>query len=97
MAGKVCEFLHDNRLGVGVKGTRFKFEGIAYIYLELVTVDGTGHVLEYEPVLISSNISTNIYGIKTEERFKKCIKDYESSSIVFETKTGERLQISCLK
>ena len=80
-----------------MEGSRFKVEGLAYLNLELVTVDGTVHVLEYEPVLVSANISTNNIRYQNRKLFKKCIKNYESSSIVYETKNGERLHISCLK
>ena len=46
--------------GIGIEGSKFIFDGVVYLNLGLVTQDGHIYNLDYEPVLVSSQISTNI-------------------------------------
>ena len=45
--------------------------------------EGHTYNLKYEPVFVSLQILTNIYGMKTEERFKSCLKDHENLALVY--------------
>ena len=56
------------------EGSKFIFGGVVYLNLGLQTEKGHTYTLEYEPVFVSSQISTNINGMKTEERFKLCFE-----------------------
>ena len=54
--------------------------------------------MEYEPVSVSSQISTDIYGIETQERFKSCLKDHENLTLVYSPRVGdENITIKCYK
>ena len=54
--------------------------------------------LEYEPVFVSSQIVTSIYGMKTEEQFKSCLKDCENLTLVYSSRVGdENITIKCYK
>ena len=58
-----------DRLGSGIDGNRFEFDRIVYLNLSFKTESGRLFTLQYQPVLISSAIKSNIYGAKTENRF----------------------------
>ena len=75
--------------GIGTEGSKFIFDGVVYLNLELQTEEGHFYNLEYEPVFVSSQISTNIYGMKKEERFKSCLKDYENLTLVYSPRVGD--------
>ena len=77
-----------SKCGIGIEGSKFIFDGVVYLNLELQTEEGHIYNLEYEPVFVSSQISTNIYGMKTEERFKSCLKDHENLTLVYSPRVG---------
>ena len=78
-----------SKCGIGIEGSKFIFDGVVYLNLELQTGEGHIYNLEYEPVFVSSQISTNIYGMKKEERFKSCLKDYENLTLVCSPRVGD--------
>ena len=41
------------------------------------------YVMDYEPILISSNITTCIFGIHSERRFKGAMRDHDERTIKF--------------
>ena len=83
--------------GIGIEGSKFIFDGV-YLNLGLQTAEGHKYNLEYEPVFVSSQISTNIYGMKTAERFKSCLKDHENLTLVYSPRVGdENITIKCYK
>ena len=87
-----------SKCGIGIEGSKFIFDGVVYLNLELQTEEGHIYNLEYEPVFVSSQISTNIYGMKTEERFKSCLKDHENLTLVYSPRVGdENITIKCYK
>ena len=56
------------------------------------------YTLEYEPVLVSSKVKSNIFGAKTENRFKTCVRDLENATIVYTTRDqGETVKVKCYK
>ena len=82
--------LHEvTQCGIGIEGSKFIFDGVVYLNLGLQTAEGHTYNLEYEPVFVSSQISTNIYGMKTEERFKSCLKDHENLTLVCSPRVGD--------
>ena len=84
--------------GIGTEGSKFIFDGVVYLKLGLQTAERHTYNLEYEPVFVSSQISTNIYGMKTEERFKSCLKDHENLTLVYSPRVGdENITIKCYK
>ena len=87
-----------NRLGSGIDGRQFKFDGIVYINLTFETESGRPFILEYKPVLVSSSIKCNIFGAKTENRFKSCIRDISKGTITYRTGMCEEpITIHCFK
>ena len=77
--------------GISVSGENFEFDGVVYLNLKFKGVDGGDYTLEYQPVLVSSRITSNILGIYTEMQFKGTVRDQENESIIFmpkDTKSG---------
>ena len=84
------------RCGIGIEGLKFIFDCVVYLNLGLQTAEGHTYNLEYEPVFVSSQISTNIYRMKTEERFKSCLKDHENLTLVYSPRVcNENVIIKC--
>ena len=84
--------------GIGIDGSNFKFDGIVYLNLALLKQDGSYYNLQYEPVLVSKNISANIYGMNTEERFKSCLRNKEDLTMTYVTKSdSEIIHVKCFK
>ena len=87
-----------DRLGSGVDGNSFKFDGIIYINLTFKTESGRPFTLEYEPVLVSSAVKCNIFGAKTENRFKSCSRDIDKGTITYRADTCEEpITVNCYK
>ena len=59
-----------NSSGIGVDGHTFCFDGIAYLNFSFDLREAGTHQVEYEPVLVSKEINSNIFGAKTENKFK---------------------------
>ena len=77
---------------------RSNLKGIVYLNLTFKrSNDSRNYTLEYEPVLISSEVTTCIYGAQTEEKFKSCHRDFEKSTICYVTKDNQTVDISCYK
>ena len=85
-----------NQVGSGVTGTQFSFDGLIYLNLGLEKADGTIYTLEYEPVLVSSNVMTSIFGINTERRFDETRRQHNGDSLTFVTKEIEEIRIKML-
>ena len=45
--------------------------------------------MEYEPVLVSKEINSNIFGANTENRFKSCERDFEKLFIEYKTDNNQ--------
>ena len=43
-------------------------------------------VIEYETVIVTSKIDMCIFGIKSEEKFKKCIRNESNHTLEYHTK-----------
>ena len=80
--------------GTGIDGSQFKFDGIAYMNLSFPNEQGPVYTVQYEPILISSHVTCNIFGAKTENHFKTCQRDLENSTITYTTKGTNSLNIS---
>ena len=84
--------------GIGIEGSKFIFDGVVYLNLGLRKEEGHTYNLEYGPVFVSSQILTNIYGMKTQERFKSCLKDHENLALVYSPRVGdENITKKCYK
>ena len=82
----------------GTEGSKFILDGVVYLNLGLQTEEGHTYNLEYHPVSVSSQISANIYGMKTVEPFKSCSKDHENLTLVYSPRVGdENIAIKCYK
>ena len=80
-----------NKKGVGVNGSEFKLDGICYLNLKLESEHGDKILLEYKPVLISSQIKTNILGIKSEESFKEITQNNVQKTLTYTLKDDEKV------
>ena len=85
-----------NQVGIGVTGTKFSFDGLIYLNLGLEKADGTIYTLEYQPVLVSSNVMTSIFGINTERRFDETRRQHNGNSLTFVTKEREEIRVNML-
>ena len=85
--------------GTTVDGSRFSFEGIVYLNITFPQTPKSrdSYTLEYEPVLISSKVTTCIYGAQTESRFKNCYRDIEHSTILYTTKENKNVNVKCYR
>ena len=83
--------------GIGVDGSVFNFDGVVYLNLKLLLVNGGEYVIEYEPVLVSSKVSTNIFGIKTEERFKYFTRDIKNETISYGIESKPNIVLKCYR
>ena len=84
--------------GIGIDGHQFDFDGLAYLNLTFQSEGKQIYTLEYEPILISKHVTSNIFGAKTENRFKTCVRDLENSTIMYTTKeTNQHIRIKCFK
>ena len=59
--------------------------GIAYMNITFITDKGLPFMLEYEPILISRDVTCNIFGAKTENRFSSRQRDITNSTIAYAT------------
>ena len=86
-----------NKVGIGISGTSFQFDGAAHMNLKYKRLDDTSYLLEYEPVLVSSHITTCIFGIHSELRFKSAARDHDEKCITFVPTDGQMVQMAYLE
>ena len=86
-----------NSSGIGVDGHTFCFDGIVYFNCSFDLKEGGTHQVEYEPVLMSKEITSNIFGAKTENKFKSCQRDFEKLFIEYKTDKTQTVLIKCYK
>ena len=67
-----------NRAGMSISGVPFKIDGVAYMTMTFKREDNTLYSLEYEPVLVSSDIKNNIFGLHSELRFKEAKRERDA-------------------
>ena len=87
-----------DKSGTAIDGSLFQFDGIAYLNLIFPNEEGNPYTLEYEPILVSSKVTRNIFGAKTENRFRACIRDLENSTITYTPKDSDTpVALKCYK
>ena len=80
-----------NSSGIGVDGHTFCFDGRVYLNFSFDLKEGGAHQVEYESVLVSKEINSNIFGAKTENKFKSCHRDFEKSFIEYKSAIKKNL------
>ena len=70
-----------NRCGVGINNSKFKFDGVIYVNLQFTRQDNSVYDLQYEPVLVISEIKQCIFGLHTEVRFEKVERDHKDCQL----------------
>ena len=75
----------------------FNFNGVAYLNLEFQKPDGSLHIAEYEPVLVSPDVSTCTFGIKTALRFKETRRKQEDRTLTFLTADKQEIVVPFYK
>ena len=83
--------------GVGIDGSKFAFDDIVYLNLVLSNEDGETFELSYEPVLVSSQVSSNIFCFNSEEKFTSCCHNSEDNIMTFTTKSRKTLKVKCYR
>eukprot|EP00795_Rhopilema_esculentum_P013177 gene13177-3978_t len=86
-----------NRSGIGISGETFRLDGVAYLNIKFLREDGTSYILEYQPVLVSSAISSNVLGMDTELNFKGAVRDHFNDLITFVPWSGDQVVIKYWK
>ena len=82
-----------NSSGIGVDGHTFCFDGLVYLNLK----EGGTRQVKYESVSVSKEINSNIFGAKTENRFKRCQRDFEKIFIEYKTDKNQTVFTKCYK
>ena len=86
-----------SRQGTGVNGSKFKFDGMAYMNISFITEKGLPFIVEYEPILISKEVTCNIFGAKTENRFASYQRDIKNTKIAYVTDNLETINVECYR
>ena len=72
-----------SRSGIGISGEKFELDGVAHLNIRFYREDGSCYLLEYQPVLVSSKIKSNILGMQTELQFKGATRDHLNRLLTF--------------
>ena len=59
---------------------------VTYIKWAMRTENKKKFVIEYETVIVTSKIDMCIFGIKSEEKFKKCVRNESNHTLEYHTK-----------
>ena len=79
--------------GVGINGSKFAFDGIVYLNLVLSNEEGKTFELSYEPVLVSSQLSCNIFGFNSEEKLTLICRNSEGNIMMFTKKSRKSSKV----
>ena len=82
-----------SRCGVGVSNQKFKIDGVAHLNLTLKGTSDDHILLNYEPVLVSSEIKTCIFGIHSENQFDETKRSQKQNLMTFRSKDGKEVNI----
>ena len=74
-------FLPVDRYGVGINNSKFQSDGVIYVNLQFTRQDNSVYNLQYEPVLVTSEIKQCIFGFHTELRFEKVEKNHKNCQL----------------
>ena len=77
-----------NKSGVTISGEKFQIEGLAFANIKFKCEDQPEFLSEYKPILVSSQISSNLFGIHTDLQLKAANHDHENESITFIPRSG---------
>ena len=50
-------------------------------------------VIKYEPVIVTSKIDMCIFGIKSEEKFKKCVRNESNHTLEYHTENDRTVSV----
>ena len=85
-----------NKSGVTISGEEFQIEGVAFANIKFKCEDRSEFILEYEPILVSSQISSNLFGMHTDLQFKAANRDHENESNTFIPRSGCEIKINAV-
>ena len=78
---------------IGVDGHPFEIDGVTYINLTMKTENKETFVIEYEPVIVTSKNNMCIFGIKSEEKFKKCVRNESNHTLEYHTENDRTVSV----
>ena len=76
---------------ISITGSKFSFDGIVYLNLDFEKPGSSVYTLAYEPVLVSPNVSTSTFGIKTELHFKETCRKQKDRTLMFVTADNDEI------
>ena len=74
-----------SKSGIGVDGHPFEIDGVIYINLKMRAKNKEKFMIKYEPVILTSKIDMCISGMKSEEKFKKCVRNESNHTLEYHT------------
>ena len=83
--------------GVTVSGEKFQIDGVAFVNIKFEREDSSQYLLEYQPVLVSRNVSSNLFGMHTDLQFKGVLRNNEDESITFLPQNDREVKIKYFK
>ena len=85
-----------SQCGIGIDGLKFKCNGLVYVNFGLITENRETFSVEYGPVFVPLQISTNISETKINKCFKSCFKNHKNLKLfTVQTQQTFVLVITC--
>ena len=72
-----------NKFGLGISGRKFNLGGVCHMSLQFNGRQDHKYVMDYEPILISSSITTFVFRIYSERRCKVAMRDHDERILKF--------------
>ena len=69
-----------NRYGVGINNSQFQFDRVIYVNLQFTRQNNSVYNLQYEPVLVTSEIKQD-FGLDAELQFEKAERDHKNCQL----------------
>ena len=82
-----------SKSSIGVDGHPFETDGVTFINLKMRTENKENFVIEYEPVIVTSKVYMCIFGIKLEEKFKKCVCNESNHTLEYNTENDRTVSV----
>ena len=67
----------------------------AQVYFSFDLKEGRTHQVEYKPVFVSKEVNTNIFGAKTENKFKSCQWNFQKLFIEYKAGKNQSGFLKC--
>ena len=82
--------------GICADQSKFDVDGVIYAHLNILDDQNNHCRIPYEPVLVCPTVSTNIFGMKSMDKFEQITKNNKEDTITF-TKNDNTLTVRVIK